>query len=93
MREQSLENGINPANRMKILRKEAPAGLHVGDERRAPRDACEVVEREADAGLVRDGRDVQPGIGGAAGGGDGSAGVFQALLCHQLARQRAAVLQ
>ena len=37
---------------------------------------------------MRDRRNVQPGVGRAAGRGDRGAGVLQALLCHQLSRQR-----
>ena len=86
--EQRFQHGVNAACRVKVFREETPARLHVGEERRAPCHAREIIEREADAGLVRDRRNVQPGVGRAAGRGDRGAGVLQALLCHQLSGQR-----
>src|SRR6185369_4340405 len=91
VRQQRLEHGIDAANRVQILRKKSSARLQVGEQRRAFSDASEIVEREADARFVRDRGDVQGGVGRAAGGGDGGAGVFQALLRDELARPRSIV--
>ena len=74
---------------MQILREEASAGLEIGDQRRALRDAREVVEREADAGLVRNRRNVQRCVGRAARCSNGGTRVFETLPGDELARQRA----
>src|SRR4051812_33573297 len=87
VREQRLEHGIDAADGVEILRQKPPAGLQVGEERRALGDACEIVEREADARLVRDGGNMQGGIGGAAGGRDSGAGVLEAFFRYELTRR------
>ena len=79
------------ADAMQVDGEEASARLQVGDQRRAREHRGDVVEREADAGLVRDRRQVQAGVGRAAGGGDRGAGVLERLARHQVARQRPAV--
>src|SRR6266850_702356 len=58
VRQQRFENSVDAADSVEILGEEAAAGLEIGDERRALRDAREIVEREADAGLMRDRRNV-----------------------------------
>ena len=91
--EQLLQHRVDAADLVQVLGEVFSARLHVGERGRALGDAREIVQREFDAGLVRDRGDVQPGIGRAAGRRDRGAGVLQALPRHQLARQRAAFLQ
>jgi hypothetical protein len=69
----------------------APARLQVRDQRGSREDVGDVVEREAHARLVRDRRQVQPGVGRAAGRGDRGAGVLERLPRHEIARQRPAL--
>ena len=49
---------------------EAATGLEAGDDGRARRDPVEVVDRERDAELVRDGEQVEDAVRGPAGRGD-----------------------
>ena len=91
--EQRLQHRGDAADPVQVDGEVLAAGLQVADQRRAREDVGDVVEREADAGLVGDRRQVQAGVGGAAGRGHGGAGVLECLARHQIARQRAAVAQ
>ena len=88
--EQHLQHVVNTAHRVQILGEEAAAGLHIGNERRLLRNARKIVQREPDAGLVRDCRDMQARIGRAARRGYRGAGVLEAFLRDEIARQRTA---
>ena len=65
------------------------AGLEVGDVGRAPHDLGDVVQGEADAGFVGDRRQVQRGVGRAAGGADDDGGVLERLAGDDVARAEA----
>ena len=65
------------ADVVQVLGEIAPARLQIGDQRRAREHRGDVVEREADAGLVRDGRQMQGGIGRAAGRRHDGAGILE----------------
>ncbi len=69
----------------------APAGLQVGDQRRAREHFGDVVEREADAGLVRDRGQMQARIGRAAGRRHDGRRILERFAGDEIARQRAAV--
>ena len=88
--EQRLQHRRDAADAVQVEGEEAPAGLQVGDQRRAREHRGDVVEREAHAGLVRDRRQVQAGVGRAAGRGDRGAGVLERLARDEVARQRPA---
>ena len=88
-----LQHRVDAADLVQVLRQVLAARLHVGEIGRALRHAREIIQRELDARLVSDRRDVQAGVGRAAGRGDRGAGVLQAFSRHQLARQRPALLQ
>src|SRR5207247_10449164 len=62
------------------------ARLEVAEQRRAVRDAVEVVDVELDAGLARHGEEVQHGVGAPAAGGDGRDRVLQRLARDDVAR-------
>ena len=81
------------ADGVHILRMIFAAGPQIADQRRALEHCRDVVEREADAGFVRDRRNMQRGVGRAAGRGDDGAGILQARARDEIARQRATVLQ
>ena len=91
--EQHLEHVVDTAHRMQVLGEEAPAGFHVGDQRCLLRNPREIIERELDAGLMGNRRDMQSGIGGASSGRHCSTGVLQALLRDEVTRQRASRAQ
>ncbi len=82
-----------PPIAMHVERHVFPAGLEVGDVRRAAHDLHHVVHGEADAGLVRHRRKMQARIGGTAGGADHHGGVLQRLACDDVARAQPAVEQ
>ena len=64
--------------------------LHVGHDRRRRRDAVEVVDREVDAELARDGDEVEDAVRRAARTGDRGSSVLDRLLRHD--RRRAPVV-
>ncbi len=87
----AFSTGGDAADAVQVEREVLAAGLQVGDQRRAREHLGDVVEREADAGLVRDRRQVQAGVGRAAGRGDRGGGVLERLARDEVARQRPAV--
>ena len=82
-----------PPISMHVERDVFSAGLQVGDVRRAPHDLHHVVHGEADARLVRHRRQMQPGIGGPAGGTHHHGGILQRLTRDDVARTQPAIEQ
>ena len=74
---QLLHHHRHAAGLVEVLGDELPARLEVDEIGRVAEDVADVVEVEVDPRLVRDGRQVQAGIGRAAGAGDDARGVFQ----------------
>ena len=66
--EQCAHHDAGAAHVVEVAREKAAARLQVGNERRAGEHRGHVVQVKANAGLVRDGRQMQRGVGGAAGG-------------------------
>ena len=62
-----VEDQRHAARRVEVGGDEATAGLEVGEQRRRARDPLEVVDRELDPRLARDGEQVQDAVGRAAG--------------------------
>ena len=91
--EQRLHQDGNAADLEQVLGDVAPAGLQVGDIGGALEHFGDVVQIELDPALMRDGRQVQAGIGRTAGGGDDHAGVFQRLAGDDVARTDVALDQ
>ena len=87
--EQRLDDDGDAAGLVKVLGDIAPAGLEVGDVGGALEDFGDIVERELDARLVGHRRQMQPGIGGAAGSGDDGRGVLQCGAGHDVAGAQA----
>ena len=54
-------------------------------------DAVEVIQLEFDTSFVRNGQDVENGVGRAAQGHDNRDGIFEGLLRHDLAGRNAAI--
>ena len=77
--EQAFGEETRAAGVLVVLGGVLAAGGEVADEGRALGDAVEVFHGERDVELVRDGDEVQDGVGGAAGGGDGGDGVLDGL--------------
>ena len=77
--EQRLQHHRDAADPVHVERHIFPARLQVGDVRRAPHDLDHVVHGEADAGLMRHRRQMQAGIGRAAGGAHHHGGILQRL--------------
>ncbi len=50
---------------------ELSRGLKIDQQRRARADGLEIVDGELDAGFMRQGEQMQHGVGGSAGGGNG----------------------
>ncbi len=69
------------------------ARTQIADQGRAREHLADIVDGEGDAGLVGERRQMQRGIGRAAGGGDDGRAVFQRLARDDFARQRSAPLQ
>ncbi len=65
--EQRLQHSIGAADAEHVGGQITPAGLQVGDERRAGEHLGDVVEREAQTGFVGDRGQMQARIGRAAG--------------------------
>ena len=77
--EQRLHQERHAARLEHVLGDVAAARLQVGDVGRPLEDLGDVEEVELDAALMRDRRQVQAGIGRAAGGGDDRRGVLERL--------------
>ena len=77
--EEALREDAGTAGLLVVLGGEFSAGLEVADEGGAGGDCVEVLHGEGDGELVRDGDEVEDGVGGAAGCGDGGDGVFNGL--------------
>ena len=86
MVEQRLHHQRNAAGLEQVLGDIAPAGLQVGDVGRALEDFGDVEQVEVDSALVRDGRQMQRRVGGAAGGRHHRRGVFERLASDDVAR-------
>jgi hypothetical protein len=84
--EQRLHEDRDAARLKHVLGDVAAARLQVGDVGRALEDLGDVEEVELDAAFMRDGRQVQAGIGRAAGGGDHGRGILQRFPGHDIAR-------
>ena len=69
-----------------------PPGPQIADQRRAREHLADIVEGEGDSGLVGDRRQMQRGIGRAAGRGDDGAAILDRFARHDFARQRSAAL-
>ena len=76
------------AGGMQVGRDEAAARLDVGDDRRARRDAVELVDRQVDAELVRDREQMQHAVRRAAGRGDRGDRVLDRVTRDHLRRPR-----
>ena len=77
--EQRLHQQRDAARLEHVLGDIAAARLQVGDVGRPLEDLGDVEEVELDAAFMRDRRQMQAGIGRAAGGGDDGRGVLQRL--------------
>ncbi len=83
---EALREEARAAGLLIVLRGVLAAGREVADEGRAVGDLVEVFEREIDAELVRDGDEMEHGVGAAAGCGDGGDGVLECLASEDVAR-------
>ena len=91
--EQRLEHRVGAADMENVGGQIAPAWLQVGDQRRARKHLGDVIEHEAQSGLMRDRGQVQAGIGRAAGCRHHRGRIFQGFAGDEVARQRAAARQ
>ncbi len=77
--QQRLQHHRDAADLVHVEGDVFAAGLEVGDVGGAAHDLHDVVHGEADARLMRHRRQMQAGIGRAAGGADDDGGVFEAF--------------
>ena len=75
------------AGAVHVIRVPAAPGLHIGDDRRPRRDPLEVVDREREPEVARDGNEMENGIRRSAGRGHGGDGVLERLARHEGARR------
>ena len=68
--QQTVRQQANSSGAVHIGSDKTPRRLQVGQQRRAFADFLEIVDVQGDAGLARDGEQVQDGVGRASGGGD-----------------------
>ena len=85
-----LATSPTPPARYRSTATYRPPGLQIAQQRRALADAVEVVDRQLDAGLVRDGEQVQHAVRRSAAGRDRGDRVLEALARDDLARQQPA---
>ena len=83
--DEALGEEARAAGVLVVLGGVLAAGGEVADEGGVLGDAVEVVHGEGDVELVRDGDEVEDGVGAAAGGGDGGDGVLDGLAGDDLA--------
>ena len=75
--EEALHDQPLAARPLQVGRDEAPARLHVDDDGRLGGDGAELVDRQRDARLVRDGEQMQDGVGRAGAGRHADDGVVE----------------
>jgi hypothetical protein len=85
--QQLAQDHLRAADVVHVARQVFAAGAQVADQRRAGKYFGYIVQMESDAGLVRNGGDVQRGVGGTTGGRHDGAGVLQRLARDDVARQ------
>ena len=88
--EQCFEDRVRAAHGEDIGRQIAPARLQIREQRRAGRHFSDIIEREAQSGLIRNGGQMQPGIGRAAGCRHDRGCILQGFSGDEVARQRPA---
>ena len=88
--EERLHEQRDAAGLEQVLGDVAAAGLQVGDIGRALEDLGDVEQVELDAAFMGDGRQVQGGVGRAAGGRDHGGRVLERLAGDDVARTDAA---
>ena len=88
--EQRLHQHRHAADIVEVLHHIAPAGLQIGDVGGAPKDLADIVQIKFDADLVGHCRQMEPGIGRAAGGGNDGRGIFERLAGDDVARAQIA---
>ena len=86
--EQLVQHHGRAAHVVHVACQVLTAGAQVGNQGGAGKDLGHIVQMELDAGFVRNGRNVQRGVGGAAGGRDHGTGVLQGFARHDVARER-----
>ncbi len=91
--QQLLDDHGDAADIVEIERHVLSARLEVGDIGRLLEDLGDVVQVELDAAFVRHRRQMQAGIGRAAGGGDHDGGVLEGLARADIARPDAELQQ
>ena len=84
--EQALGEETRAAGVLVVLGCVLAAGGEVADEGRVLGDAVEVFHGDGDLELVRDGDEVEDGVGAAAGCGDGGDGVLDGLAGEDVRR-------
>ena len=75
--EQRLKHRVDAPGAVDVSSEIAPAGLQVGQQRRAGEHFGDVVQREVQPGFMGDGGRMQAGVGRAAGCRHDSGCVFQ----------------
>ncbi len=88
--EQGLQHHRHAADLVHVLGEIAAAGFQVGDERRALEHGGDVEDIERNARFVRHRRQMQSGVGRAAGRGDDGSRVLQGLAGDDIARSQPA---
>ena len=83
---QCLDDDGHTTNAMHVGRNIAPAGLEVRDMRRLAHDLSHILQREADAGLMRHGGQMERSIGRTTGGADNRRRVMQRIKRYDIAR-------
>ena len=84
--EQELHHLRDAARAVQVHREVPPGRLEVAQHRHLPPDPLEVVDRPRHAGGVRDGEEVQHGVGRASDGHDHGDRVLDRLARHDVAR-------
>ena len=90
---QAAQDELDAAGREQVRRDVLAARLEIAQQRRGLADLVEVVDRQLDAGLLRDREEVQHRVGRAARGCDSGHRVVDRVLGDQLARVDAALEQ
>ena len=83
---QFLHHDGHAADLVEVFGHILPAGLHIDEIGRVLEDLADIEQVEIDPGLMRDGGQVQTGIGRAAGAGNDARRVFQRFAGDDVAR-------